>query len=178
MKWVNKQEQLKAIAKAVGCTLATVLLLLLWIMPGLRLQSGVIKPSLPHVVDAGSDIMIRFGAPVDSTLKRIGAQYLSYCIAADSLKPGEKLYRISVCKNLSPGKEFLSTLQKNGCQFYWKEVGQNKDYRIIYCTAGQMDESALQAKFKSARRFPAGSRMVIEKVIANSPDLMALDSII
>lgn len=178
MKWVNKQEQLKAIARATGCTLATVLFVLLWIMPGLRLPSGVIKPTPAPVNDTGPDIMALFGAPVDSKLKSIGAHYLSYCIAADSLKPGEKLYRISVCKTLPPRDDLISTLQKNGCRFYWKETGQNKDYRIIYCTAGQLNESALQTRIKSAIRFPGGSRTVIEKVIANSPDLMALDSII
>ncbi len=178
MKWVNKQEQLKAITKAVGCTLATVLFVLLWVIPGSRLPSGVIKPTLPPVIDTGPDIMARFSAPVDSTLKRIGAQYLSYCIAADSLKQGDKLYRISVCKTLSPSNDLISALQKNSCRFYWKETGQNKDYRIVYCTAGQLNESALQTRIKSARRFPGGSRTVIEKVIADSPDLMVLDSII
>ncbi|HNR69218.1 MAG TPA: hypothetical protein PKN24_14320 [bacterium] len=178
MKWMNKQEQIRAIARALALTLITLLLVFAWLKLGTSLPTKGIEKAIV-IEDRGPEIMDRYPASVDTSLLSLGASYLPTRIADKSLAAGTRLFRLGVCKQILPKEALIDQLKKNGCRFYWQEAGQNYDYRILYCATNpeQIAESELLTRLKEANSSVATGRVIIEKVMTNSDELLALDSI-
>lgn len=165
MEWVNTKNRLKAVALACGVSALPLGIVFFTITSFMDVPKDMPTADLCEPT-YGQHVLAEYkSAKMDDFLKD-NSRYLHLhdAICLRKLKNGDRLVRIVLANKSEPWSKLLNKLSGNETLFYWREAGQNKDYRAIY--AGRpVDENETAVAFLQRNGLNnLGIKMIVEAI--------------
>jgi len=146
MEWVNTKNRLRAIALACGVSAIPIGIVFFTITSFMNVPKDMPTANLCEPTK-GEEVLAQYKSVKMDEFLRDNSRYLHLhdAICLQKLKNGDKLLRIAIGNKSEPWSKLLSKLSGYQAPFYWREAGQNKDYRAIYI--GPLDENESAVAF-------------------------------
>lgn len=146
MKWANRNERLKAIARATGYAFVSIAIVVIWMVFYQQIPSELPRPTESNL---GKSVMKNYPnyekeelaantviTPIDSMISEMNFEYIFDAFNQNDgqLKVGDSLIRIAVGKSANYWQELFNQVQKLDTGRFWREASGSigKRYRILY----------------------------------------------